>query len=123
MAGAQRLSEKSITVLCLIADGRSYTQIVDSNVDITYRDIFVAAEEALEALKAPEASSEWDKRMARIKQEYPRAYERWTDMEDTELTGMCQKGSTVAEIADHLGRQPSAIRARITKLGLEAGTR
>jgi len=61
--------------------------------------------------------------MAKIKQNHSRAYERWTDEEDRELAGMCQEDKKVAEIADHLGRQPSAIRSRLVKLGLEARAR
>lgn len=41
---ARYLSEKSVRVLRLIADGHSYSQIVDGNPDIKYRDIFDAAE-------------------------------------------------------------------------------
>ena len=118
MARPQRLSQKSAAVLRLIADGHSYAQIVDNNVGITYLDIFAAAEEALDMV---ESSSEYGDRVAKVKQTHPRAYERWTDEEDSELAGMCQEGRTVAEIADHLGRQPSAIRSRLAKLDLEAG--
>lgn len=117
MAGPRKLSQKSAAVLRLIADGRSYAQIVDSNADITYLDIFAAAEEALGMLESP---PEYDERIAKVKQSHPRAYERWTEEEDRELTGMYREGGTVAEMADHLGRQPSAIRSRLKRLNLMA---
>jgi transcriptional regulator with GAF, ATPase, and Fis domain len=120
MARSQRLNQKGVTVLRLIAEGHSYVQIVDTHADITYLDIFTAAAEALEVLKS---SSSYEDRMAKIKQNHSRAYERWTDEEDRELAGMCQEGNKVAEMADHLGRQPSAIRSRLVKLGLEARAR
>jgi hypothetical protein len=47
------LSEKSVTVLRLIARGHSYSQIVDGNRGITYLDVFKAAEEALRLHGAP----------------------------------------------------------------------
>ena len=120
MARSQRLNQKSVTVLRLIADGHTYAQIVDTHADISYLDIFAAAEEVLEIL---EASSSYEDRMAKIKQNHSRAYERWTDEEDRELAGMCQEDKKVAEIADHLGRQPSAIRSRLVKLGFESRAR
>jgi len=120
MARSQRLNQKSVAVLRYIANGHSYAQIVDTHADISYLDIFAAAEEALEIL---ESSSSHEDRMAKIKQNHSRAYERWTDEEDRELTRMCQEGNKVAEIADHLGRQPSAIRSRLAKLGLETRAR
>lgn len=120
MARSQKLNRKSVTVLRLIADGHSYAQIVDSHADITYLDIFAAAEEALELL---ESYSVYDERVTKIKQKHSRAYERWMDEEDRELAGMCQEGNTVAEMADHLGRQPSAFRSRLMRLGLEARAR
>lgn len=122
MARPQRLSKKSITVLRLIAAGYSYAHIVNSNRGMTYPDIFAAAEEAVGLLEN-EAPSEHDERMAEIKQIHSRAYECWTDEEDEELAGMCRDRNTVAEIAEHLGRQPSAIRSRLKKLGLEAEKR
>jgi uncharacterized protein (DUF433 family) len=42
------LSAQSVTVLKLIAKGRSYEQILVLQPDLTYRDIFDAAREALE---------------------------------------------------------------------------
>ncbi len=47
MAGLRRLSEKSVVVLSLIAEGRSYSHIVEGSDDISYLDIFNAAREAL----------------------------------------------------------------------------
>jgi len=44
----RRLSQKSRTVLALIAAGRTYEQILSLHPELTYHDIFAAAREALE---------------------------------------------------------------------------
>lgn len=97
----------------MIADGHSYSQIVDSHVDISYRDIFDAAEEALRLNDPP---SGYEARMVIIKQKYPRAYERWTENEDTHLAAMYAQGTPLEELAARFQRQPSAIRSRLEKL-------
>ncbi len=56
--------------------------------------------------------------MDKIKHEHPRAYERWTDEEDARLSAMHERGQTLAEMAQQLERQPSAIRSRLAKLAL-----
>lgn len=50
------LSERSATILGLIAEGRSYDQILQRQPDATYFDIFAAAREALDLLQAAGAS-------------------------------------------------------------------
>lgn len=115
-AGLPRLSAKSATVLALIAQGHSYSQIVDSNPDISYLDIFKAAEEAL---RLTASQSGYQQRLAGIKSLHPRAYEPWTDDEDANLTSMHQQREPADEIARRLQRQPSAIRSRLSKLALD----
>lgn len=116
MGEGRRLSEKSARVLGLIATGHSYEQIVHGEGDITYRDIFLAAEEALELNHPPDRGA----RIARIKAEYPNAYERWTPEDDAALADIHRSGATVSAMADYFGRQPSAIRSRLIKLQLES---
>jgi hypothetical protein len=115
MAMPRRLSEKSVEVLRLIAEGHSYSQIVDGHFEISYRDIFDAAEEAL---RLNETSSEYEERMAAIKRKHPRAYERWTQDEDARLAAMHAEGKPVDELAARFQRQPSAIRSRLEKLAV-----
>ena len=52
-----------------------------------------------------------------IRQKYPNAYEKWSAEEDERLRQ--QYGRNISELAELFGRQPSAIRSRLTKLGLE----
>jgi len=114
MATSRRLSEKSVKVLRLIAEGHSYSQIVDGHPEVSYRDIFNAAEEALRLNETP---SEYEEHMAAIKRKHPRAYERWTQDEDTRLATLYAQGTPIDELAAHFQRQPSAIRSRLEKLG------
>lgn len=110
-----RLSVKTRAVLGLIAEGHGYAQIVDAHPGLTYLDIFAAAEEAL---RLDEAPSDYERRMAEIKRRHPRAYTPWSPEEDRELDAMFRRGEIAAAMAVHLGRQPSAIRSRLAKLGL-----
>ncbi len=110
-----KLSAKSIVILELIADGQSYTQIVDGHPEITYLDIFNAAKEALNL--NGETSSHVN-RLQEIKEAYPRAYEKWSDKEDEQLRTMHTERRAINEIAAILERQPSAIHSRLEKLRL-----
>ena len=114
---APRLSARSRTILTMIAEGRTYDQILSANTDCTYRDIFQAAEEALrlDGSAPPKRVMGFDE----VRTRYPRAYERWTEAEDKQLSDLLDMGETVARIAGNLGRNRGAIRSRILKLGLE----
>lgn len=111
-----KLSPKSFAVLSLIAEGYSYGQIIDGHPEITYLDIFHAAEEAL---KLSESVTSYQERMAKIKEKYPKAYEKWEASEDGQLRSMYSSGTGILELSTHFQRQPSAIRSRLEKLGLQ----
>jgi ATP-dependent DNA helicase RecQ len=64
-------------------------------------------------------SSAHDERLQTIKQGHPRAYERWTQEEDTELLSLYAAGTPLSQLAAHFRRQPSAIRSRLAKLSPE----
>jgi ATP-dependent DNA helicase RecQ len=61
-------------------------------------------------------SSAHEERQTTIKQHHPRAYEKWTPEQDTDLVSLAAAGTPLAELATHFGRQPSAIRSRLAKL-------
>lgn len=111
-----KLSDKSRQILTLISAGHTYEQILALKPDFTYKDIFGAAEEALE-IEISSNSSHQD-RLADIKRHYPNAYEPWTPRQDEILTSMHKGGAPVKAIASALKRQPSAISSRTKKLGL-----
>lgn len=141
------LSPKTVAILRLIADGQSYTQIVDGHPGITYLDIFSAAGEALElgemvgeqqdsrARPAPpppardlpplpptkkHAPIPVDSKaiLARIKEKHPRAYQSWTADEDAQLVRLSRAGLSLDGLARTFERRPSAVRSRMNKLGL-----
>jgi hypothetical protein len=124
-----RLSPKSLQVLKLIAEGYSYTQIVDQNPNLKYHDIFFAAEEAVwlderigklaqdPGPSTAEAKPTEISTMERAKELHPRAYAPWSEGEDAELTSMHAAGQSKTQMAEQLQRQPSAIDSRLRKLG------
>ena len=113
----QKLSQKAIAVLEMIAAGSSYEQILAACPHLTYLDIFHAATEALDLASIQETAMP-SHPMADIRKTYPRAYEKWTDEEQNRLRVLIDSGLTVAQISHRLQRQRSAIRSRIVKLDL-----
>lgn len=61
--------------------------------------------------------SPYHKRLAHIRDHFPRAYDRWSDDEESRLLGQIAQGATIDQISQLLERQPSAIRSRLRKLG------
>ena len=53
------------------------------------------------------------------RQEYPNAYNPWSEEDDKALAWMCCHGATIEGLAAHFGRKPGGIKSRIKKLGLE----
>jgi hypothetical protein len=64
------------------------------------------------------AGTLYQQRVDKIRQQYPRAYEKWTEEEDMQLRQKYHEGVRVKELATLLQRQPGAIEARLRKLGL-----
>ncbi len=112
-----KLSDKSKQILELISRGRNYDQILSLHPAYTYKDIFAAAEEALELEGSSDTS--YQDGLAEIKQRYPNAYEPWTSEHEELLKKMHKDGAPVKAIASALKRQPGATRSRIRKLGLD----
>lgn len=110
----QSLSRRSTEVLRLISQGRTYEQILSIHPEMTYLDIFHAAQEALEAT-APVAGG-YSERSARMREDTSGSYEKWSPSEDAELARLVAMGESVEAIASRLGRQTSAIRSRMMKL-------
>ena len=53
------------------------------------------------------------------RQEFPNAYDPWSEADDMMLTKMWHEGVTPEELSSHFKRKPSAILVRIKKLGLD----
>jgi ATP-dependent DNA helicase RecQ len=65
-------------------------------------------------------SSAHDERLQALQQHHPRAYERWTQEEDTDLLSLHAAGAPLSQLAARFQRQPSAIRSRLAKLSPES---
>jgi len=59
-------------------------------------------------------------RVEDIRRQHPNAYMPWTAEADAALLAAHQAGHDVAALADTFGRQPSAIRSRLNRLGANA---
>jgi len=70
-----------------------------------------------EAPPAPERRDQANP-IAEARRQYPHAYKPWTAEADAALLAAHRAGHDVATLADTFGRQPSAIRSRLTRLGL-----
>lgn len=63
-----------------------------------------------------------EERLDKIRNQFPKAYERWTEDEDGLLREKFKEGLTVDHLAGLFKRQPSAIKSRLLKLGLISDT-
>lgn len=117
-ARPKTLSPRSVAILKLIAAGHSYEQVLATDPALTYLDIFAAAREALAV--AGQANSAYARRLAAMRERYPRAYTPWSCDEDQQLRELVAAGHSVDAISARLQRPPSAIRSRMQRLGLPA---
>jgi len=76
------------------------------------------ADDAVPASTLPPSASQ--ERLAGIRQQHGRAYEKWTEADDTDLLSLHAAGTPLAQLAAHFQRQPSAISARLAKLSPES---
>lgn len=110
------LSARATAVLRLISQGRTYEQILSLHPEMTYLDIFSAAQEALEATTPGSPHAE---RGYEVREPRPRpSSERWSAAEDAELAQLLAGGENVEEVAARLRRRPDAVRARMIRLNL-----
>ncbi len=115
------LSEKSRAILEAIAKGHTYEQILIQDLAWTYHDIFQAAAEALASANTPPSSHPLKSySLDDIRQDHPNAYAKWDEAQDQQLRELFHSGLAANQIAARMKRQPSAIRSRLTKLGLTA---
>jgi hypothetical protein len=66
---------------------------------------------------APRARRPGAHRLATIRQEVPRAYQRWTEADEALLLERWDAGDTIEMIAQTLERGAGGIRSRLVKLG------
>ena len=115
-----------IDILELISRGFTYERILFMFKGLTYEDICHAAKVAKEFVEihlspkfpVSEKPRQEIPNLEKIRQQYPRAYEKWVEEEDTYLKGKYSQGLNVQELAGILQRKPSAIRSRLIRCGL-----
>ncbi len=117
------LNDGFICLEAISKDGHPYCQIsqrrksgtairidalqVDSDAVIRLRDMLDRAIEA----------NHWgESRYTEVREAFPNAYRRWSPDEELILMECAQQGMKDEEIAQLLGRQPSAVNARLQKL-------
>ena len=120
-------------VLDLLAEGNTADQIVKLRPKLTLTDIlasiafardvvtnYVTAEDEISigGFITIHAKSSRLVDVTKVREEYPRAYEKWRPAEDIELTGLFHKRVGIEEMSKKLQRQPGAINARLLRLGL-----
>jgi hypothetical protein len=134
------LSERARRILGLIAEGRSYDQILQQHPELTYFDIFAAAREALELVRPtppepmpvpspppslpvellplPTPHQKPPSFVERARARHGRAFTRWSREEDARLEQLFRAGTPRSEIVRLLDRHEGAIERRLEKLGL-----
>jgi glc operon protein GlcG len=89
---------------------------------LTQQEDIELAQVGVDALQRDERAATGEKTLPMhvivARQQYPRAYERWNEEEDDRLRGLYADGVNIETLASLLQRQPSAVRARLAKLGL-----
>lgn len=104
---APELTARSRRILSSIAEGRSYDQILGNDNALTYHDIFSAAAEALELAERSDSGSTYEERMIEIRKTYPRAYEKWSEEEDAQLTELHGASTGNTEIGRSCSASPA----------------
>jgi hypothetical protein len=111
-------------VLVMLGEGYTFDQILCEIPGSTYRHIAFAAREALANIEGteldpgPAERPVRRRRLADVRIGYPRAFSKWTEVEDTLLVRLYRKGVLPEEIANRLQRRVLAIKARLVKHGL-----
>jgi len=120
-------------ILDMIGRGYAYSAIVERHKSLSLTDIMAAAWFAKELIEEYvttderieitaeiklRASGQKVVNISKIREQHPRAYEKWTPEEDKRLTGFFRSGLRVEQIVKELERQPGAISARLDRLGL-----
>ncbi|MBV9753012.1 MAG: HRDC domain-containing protein, partial [Hyphomicrobiales bacterium] len=93
--------------------GEAFVTVINEHDAKAADDMGPDADGAPSSPLAPSANEE---RLAAIRQHHGRAYEKWTQAEDTDLLSLHAAGTPLSQLAARFGRQPSAIRSRLEKL-------
>ncbi|MDH3890292.1 MAG: hypothetical protein OEV49_04345 [candidate division Zixibacteria bacterium] len=129
-----RDTEVKVTdVLDMISRGLSYYQILLTDTRLTLTDIMVTAKLAKELIEnfvetehiivvegsiQIAASGGRIQNVSKMREDHPRAFMKWSETEERQLTDLFHSGKSLNEIAKVLERKRGAIKLRLKKLGL-----
>jgi len=124
---------KVTDILELISRGYSYEQILRMYPHLNMTDLMTAARVAMELIeKVVQLTDEVAvggklqvtarlgqfRTLEELRKDFPRAFEKWDTVEETDLITRYRDGDTIAEIAQKLQRTRGSVRLRLIKLGL-----
>ena len=110
--------ETSRAILYLLYEGRTFDEIFQLHPNLTVLDVSRAAGEGLRALEEERKLrvETREERIARVRQQHPRAFLPWSEDEDARLAVRWKQGATVAELARALERPRGSVTMRLEKL-------
>lgn len=109
------LTEEEVKIL---AYGGVPRELKEKLMEIAY---YIDTKKKIETLRNKQSQSKKIKAenfVEKIRREYPKAYTKWTYLEDQDLKDQFLKGKSTKELSIQFQRQPGGIRARLMKLGL-----
>jgi len=107
----------------LLKEGNQYDVLRICNVDKveeTLKDLAIECMPERQSLERTTQKQAKTYAVEEIRQDYPKAYEKWTSEEDEALTEQFKKNVTISQLAKMHQRKIGAIRSRLRKLGLLA---
>ena len=96
--------------------GDAFLTVINAHVASAREDL--PPDDALQPSVPPPSAN--DERLAAIRQQHGRAYEKWTQADDADLLSLHAAGTPLSELATRFQRQPSAIQSRLAKLAPES---
>lgn len=116
----QEADERALNMLIGEVKIRKIVPTLVLNAVPNYWSIYVEYEENKKEVESKKEGKTTPKsyHLEAIRRQYPRAYENWTDDEDTRLKVEHGKGLSIKLLSEMFQRQPGAIRSRLRKLDI-----
>jgi hypothetical protein len=99
-------------------DGRETLFITDGEIVAKWPTSLIELIKWPNGTDVPASPREFADRMAEIKQQYPKAWSKWSWEEEQNLISQFKSGMKISDIAISLGRAPGGIFSRLRKIEL-----
>ena len=99
-------------------DKELITKEITGYLRITRKGIKHVLEKKSEIKSNKTPKSNYHKKLEKIKEKYPNAYEHWTSEADEKIKKLYHQGKSNFELSEIFQRKSGAIRSRLKKLGL-----